>query len=352
MPDQHDFNQDSNQKTLGEETLNKILANLQVGLIVTDCKMKVILLNTKACELASIQPEQAYGKHLSTLLPNQEILEIASENQPLSTEESEITFDNGSTCQVHVTSLTDVGLLITLNDITRQKELDRIKSDFVNSVSHDLRTPLTAILSYVELIERAGPISDLQKEFVHRIQGSAQSITAIINDLLDLGRIEAGFDTRKEPVDFAAIIRYVVDGQQPRLDEMSIKLDLQSDTVLPDVLGNAIQLRQMLNNLIYNAIKCSPAGGVITIYTQLREGQIITQVSDTGIGIPYEDQPYVFDKFYRASNSPPDHPGSGLGLAIVKSIVENHNGRIWVDSIPGKGATFTVVLPTSDYKQP
>jgi two-component system NtrC family sensor kinase len=117
---------------------------------------------------------------------------------------------------------------------------------------------------------------------------------------------------------------------------------------LPPVLGNPIRLRQMLSNLINNSMKYTPEGGTITVSAQAEAGQIILQFSDNGLGIPPTDLPYVFDKFYRASNVPLDAPGTGLGLAIVKSIVENHRGRIWVDSALGQGTNFTVVLPTVD----
>jgi two-component system NtrC family sensor kinase len=139
-----------------------------------------------------------------------------------------------------------------------------------------------------------------------------------------------------------------VDGLRNRCEEKSQDLHLDVPEALPPVLGNPVRLRQMLNNLISNAIKYTPGGGEITILARAEGGQIITQVKDNGPGIPPADQPYIFDKFYRASNIPIDTPGTGLGLAIVKSIVESHQGRIWVDSIPGEGTAFTVVLPITD----
>jgi two-component system NtrC family sensor kinase len=234
-----------------------------------------------------------------------------------------------------------------MQDITHLKELDRIKSDFVNTVSHDLRSPLTAILGYVELIDRVGPINEQQKEFIRRVQISVQNITALINDLLDLGRIEAGFDARKEIVPFSAIIHYAVDGLRSRAEDKSQELILDIPENMPEVLGNPTRLRQMLSNLISNAIKYTPEKGQVTVHSHAEGEQIILQVIDTGPGIPSSDQQYIFDKFYRGSNIPPDMPGTGLGLAIVKSIVENHLGRIWVDSTLGQGTTFTVVLPIS-----
>jgi len=237
---------------------------------------------------------------------------------------------------------------VTMQDITHLKELDRIKSDFVSTVSHDLRSPLTAILGYVELIGRAGPVTDQQREFIHRVQMSVNNITSLINDLLDLGRIEAGFDTRKEIVPLAAIIQYAVEGLRTRINEKGQILTLSIEEKLPSVLGNPVRLRQLINNVLGNSVKYTSRGGQIGICLRAEAGQVIIQVSDNGPGIPPADQPYIFDKFYRASNVPNDVPGTGLGLAIVKSIVENHQGRIWVDSTLGQGSIFTVVFPIAD----
>ena len=208
-----------------------------------------------------------------------------------------------------------------MQDITYLKELDRIKSDFVSTVSHDLRSPLTAILGYVELIDRVGAVNEQQKEFIHRVQISVQNITSLINDLLDLGRIEAGFDVRKEVVPFSAIISYAVDGLHGRATDKAQQLTVDVAEGLPQVLGNPVRLRQMINNLLGNAIKYTPPNGQVNVSARAEGGQIILQVKDNGPGIPPADQPYIFDKFYRASNAPLDTPGTGLGLAITVSTM-------------------------------
>jgi two-component system NtrC family sensor kinase len=202
----------------------------------------------------------------------------------------------------------------------------------------------------VDLLDRVGPVNDQQREFIHRVQNSVESITSLVNDLLELGRIEAGFDTQKEVVPLEGIIRYSLENLDGQILEkrMKIKLNLPED--IPQMRGNPIRLRQVLDNLIGNAIKYTPEGGAITIDVEVQNEQVILRITDTGPGIPPADQPHIFEKFYRASNVPKGVGGSGLGLAIVKSIVENHQGRIWVESLLGKGSAFTVVLPL--YKQP
>ena len=330
---------------LEHNKLESILTNIEDGVIVIDPDNRLTLINRKAQEIFQIQEQHFYGKNIQDIIQHQELLEVLREKSQTAPSRAEINLEDGRVFYAQLTPIQEIGLVITLQDITNLKELDRIKSDFVNTVSHDLRSPLTAILGYVELIERVGAVNDQQKEFIHRVQISVHNITSLINDLLDLGRIEAGFDSRKEVVPISTIIHYTVDGLRGRIDEKSLTLIVDEPDELPQVLGNPVRLRQMLSNLISNAIKYTSQGGKIFVITRAEEEQIIIQIKDTGRGIPAIDQPYIFDKFYRASNIPSDSPGTGLGLAIVKSIVENHQGRIWVDSVPGAGASFTIVLP-------
>ena len=328
--------------------LETILTNIEEAVIVVDHDGRVVLINRKANEAFGIKEKNFLGKRLREVITHQEMLETVKERNNANPSRVELTLEDGRVLNAQLTPIPEVGLVLTMQDITHLKELDRIKSDFVNTVSHDLRSPLTAILGYVELIDRVGTVNEQQREFIRRVQISVHNITSLINDLLDLGRIEAGFDARKEIVPFAGIIHFAVDGLKSRADEKSLELTLDIPEELPQVLGNPVRLRQLLNNLLANAIKYTPNHGKIRIYAHAEGGQIILQISDNGPGIPPADQPYIFDKFYRASNVPNDTPGTGLGLAIVKSIVENHLGRIWVESNIGQGTSFTVVLPTSD----
>jgi two-component system NtrC family sensor kinase len=328
--------------------LESILTGIGEGVLVSDFDKRFILINQKAIEDFNIKEKNLVGKRIRDVIDHQEFLEFLRDTPQISPSRTELTLQDGRMLNILQTPLPNIGLVMTMQDITHLKELDRIKSDFVNTVSHDLRSPLTAILGYVELIDRVGPVNDQQKEFIRRVQLSVHSITTLINDLLDLGRIEAGFDSRNEVIAISDILHYALDSLRIRATEKSQKLIDHIPEDLPQMLGNPIRLRQVMSNLILNAIKYTPEGGTVTINARAEGGQIILQVADTGIGIPPADQPYIFDKFYRASNLPSHTPGTGLGLAIVKSIVENHMGRIWVDSTLGQGTTFTIVLPTID----
>jgi two-component system NtrC family sensor kinase len=201
-------------------------------------------------------------------------------------------------------------------------------------------------MGYVELLDRVGTLNDQQKQFVKHVQDSAQNITTLVNDLLDLGRIEAGFDTRRDEVGLESILHFTLDNLGRQIHDKGLDVQVHIDDDLPILRGNPIRLRQMVDNLLVNAVKYTPASGKVTVNLRAEGKQVIFEIADTGVGIPPTDQPHIFEKFYRASNAPKGTPGTGLGLAIVRSIVENHQGRIWVESTVGKGTKFVVVLPT------
>ena len=324
--------------------LETILTRVEDGVIIVGHDGRLILVNHTARKAFGLQDDNIFGMSVKEVFHHPDLLEIFEENRTQPTR-NEISLNDGRIFNAQVTPIPEVGMAMTMQDITHLKELDRIKTDFVNTVSHDLRSPLTAILGYVELIDRAGPINDNQREFIRRVQYSVNNITQLINDLLDLGRVEAGFDVRKEIVHLPAIIHYTLEGYRNQISKKQHTLEEDIPENLPTILGNPVRLRQMIGNMLNNAITYTPANGKITIRARAEGGQVLLQIIDTGLGIHPADQPYIFDKFYRGSNVPYDIPGTGLGLAIVKSIVENHQGRIWLESTAGQGTTFTIVLP-------
>lgn len=327
------------------DQLNSMLNHIQDGVIVLDQDQRLLLVNQVALAAFQLTERGLTGKYFRDIFLQpemQELLETASENL---TTRLEITLADGRIFSTFVNPIPSLGMAITMHDITHLKKLDRIKSDFVSTVSHDLRSPLTAILGYAELLEKVGPLTDMQLEFARRVRASVQSITALVDDLLDLGKIEAGFDMRKESVFIDQLITYSADNQQSKVFSKSLDLVMDLQGPFPPIFANPVQMRQLVDNLLDNAIKYTPKGGKVTITGRVENKQIILRFSDTGVGIPAVDLPFIFDKFFRASNAEGEATGTGLGLAIVKSIVETHQGRIWVDSTVGEGTTFTVVLP-------
>lgn len=325
--------------------LETILTKIDDGVLVVDLDGRIIMVNDKIRSLFGMREGNVGGKPVGEVLHHADLLEVLEEDNRRQSSRTEIALEDGRVFNTQISYIPNFGTAVTMQDITHLKELDRIKSDFVNTVSHDLRSPLTAILGYVELIERVGSINAQQAEFIRRVQISVHNITSLINDLLDLGRIEAGYDTRKEVVHLHPIIQYAADGMLRRIAEKNQELVIEVPLELPPIFGNPVRLRQMIGNLLGNAAKYTQDGGRVTVHAHAEGDQIILQVIDNGPGIPSHDQPYIFDKFYRARNVEADVPGTGLGLAIVKSIVDNHQGRIWVNSRLGEGSNFTIVLP-------
>jgi two-component system NtrC family sensor kinase len=323
--------------------LETILTQTEDGVIVVDPENRLLLINRTAAEAFEAH-EPLLGRSLVETLEHPQILALmrAPGNAP---RREEIELKDGRVVNAQRTPIEGVGQALVMQDITHLKELDRIKSEFVTTVSHDLRSPLTAILGYVELIERTGEVNDQQREFIRRVRSSVEHITALISDLLDLGRIEAGLDSARENTPLTVLARYAVETLRHVAESRRLALEAELPEDLPLINGDPIRLRQMIGNLLENALKYTPSGGRVRIEALAEADQVILRVTDTGPGIPPAEQPYLFDKFFRASNVPDDVSGTGLGLSIVKSIVDSHNGRIWVDSALGKGSRFTVVLP-------
>jgi two-component system NtrC family sensor kinase len=326
--------------------LETILARVENGVIVVDPENRLLIMNQTARDAFGVNGNWN-RRPVSEVIEDPGILAMLRASGRVSKRE-EVELQDGRVFNAQRTPIEGIGQAIVMQDVTHLKELDRIKSEFVTTVSHDLRSPLTAILGYIELIERSGGLNVQQEEFIRRVQLSVGQITDLVSNLLDLGRIEAGLDEAKENTPIAVLARYALESVRSTAEGKGLTLESDIPEELPMVLGAPIRLRQMIGNLLDNAIKYTPAEGVIHIEGEGEGDQVILRVRDSGPGIPAADQPYLFDKFFRASNAPEDLPGTGLGLSIVKSIVDNHDGRIWVESELGQGTTFTVVLPTAD----
>jgi PAS domain S-box-containing protein len=323
--------------------LETILTQTEDGVIVVDTENRLLLVNRTASEAFGISKEFV-GHSVVDALDEPTLLALLRLKSDAPHRE-EVSLPDGRVFNAQRTPIANVGQAIVMQDITHLKELDRIKSEFVATVSHDLRSPLTAILGYIELLTRAGPMSEQQKEFIRRVQLSVEQITNLVTALLDLGRIEAGLDTAKEKAPIGVLAGYAFDSLRGAAEAKGITLEADLPPNLPAVYGVPVRLRQLVSNLLENAVKYTCPGGRVRVEAEAEEGQVILRVSDSGPGIPPADQPYLFDKFFRASNVPPNVAGAGLGLSIVRSIVDGHGGRIWVDSKLDEGSTFVVVLP-------
>ncbi len=233
--------------------------------------------------------------------------------------------------------------------VEQLQELDRLKSAFVGIVSHELRTPLTPIKTLVEnlLDGVGGSLSEQQHHYLSRIQANADRLTRMLNELLDLSKIEAGkIELRPTVLSIQELLADVLEVLQPLAQQKSITMEVTSIDGVPKVHADRDKLYEVLANLVDNAIKFTPSGGHILIGTKVLDDRYITvEVSDTGCGIPEEDLPKIFDKFYRVQSVSANHAGAGLGLAIAKGLIELHGGTIGVDSTSGKGSHFYFTVP-------
>jgi PAS domain S-box-containing protein len=234
--------------------------------------------------------------------------------------------------------------------------LDRLKNDFLNVVTHELRTPLTSIRGFAEFLEDGigGDLSMEQAEFVRHIQLNADQLGALVDDLLDMARLEAGkFTLRRVPVDLCALTREVVDSFRPQAQEGRITLSLSAPGGPVQAEADPMRMRQVLNNLLSNALKFTPAGGTVTVTFSATDAMLDWRVADTGIGVAPAQVPHLFSKFFQAESAlNRTYKGTGLGLAITKGLVEAHGGTIALESTEGRGTVVHVAVPLAAPREP
>jgi two-component system NtrC family sensor kinase len=327
--------------------LQAILSGTSDAMIVTDEQFRIALLNRSASRILHLDTDAAANQHVQDVITSKELCSLFAHARDAESDRFvEVPADDGRTFNANLTPIPGIGYVVVMQDISHLKELERLKSEFVSTVSHDLRSPLTSIRGFVDLIEMTGSLSDQQKTFVEKIRTGVSDITTLIEDLLDLGRIEAGAAFEFAPVDLSKTMVDAVENLRGHATSKQQRLRVSVPANLPSVLGNRLRLSQVVSNLVGNAIKYTPEGGDIRVWAEEQDHQLLVSVQDTGIGISAEDQAKLFEKFYRIkTKETEDIPGTGLGLAITRSIVEKHAGRIWVDSELGRGSTFTFLLP-------
>lgn len=342
-----------------------ILEGVADGVMVTDAGGKVILVNAAAERILELPREEALGRMTNEMLglygdQAQDWMETASRwsKQPETYTIGEYLaaqLDVGDRIvSVHLAPVLMgdefLGTVSVFRDVTAEVETERTKSEFVSTVSHEMRTPMTSIKGYVELLlmGTVGTLTDDQHNFLTIIKNNVDRLTELANDLLDLSRIESGrveLSTRVMCVEEA--ISQVITAIEARAKSKGLILQQDVPPDLPGVIADPARVAQILTNLVGNACQYTPTGGEIVVSARAHQEEVNISVSDTGIGIAPEDQNKIFDRFFRADDPlVHEESGTGLGLAIVKSLVEMHSGRIWVESELRKGSTFTFTLPT------
>jgi two-component system, OmpR family, phosphate regulon sensor histidine kinase PhoR len=347
---------------LEKSRLRTIINRMANGVMVTNRNLEVVLHNPALMRLMEINERPKGPTPISKIIKDTPLIDTLK--QLLGDEEpegesisQEIQLKSNTLRALSVQAIDPdravAGTVTVLEDITAFKQLDQMKSDFVNMVAHELRSPLVAIrqINSVLLEGLAGPLEEKQQDFVRRGMNKIDSLLNLINDLLDIAKLEAGkFVQHQVPTDIGKIIEEIVDLMEPRAREQGIILTHTLINLNP-VQADPKRIEEILNNLISNAINYSPEGGRVTVSAKGLGEYMEIQVEDTGVGITQEELPKIFDKFYRVKNPKTRQViGTGLGLAIVKGVVDAHQGSIQVESVPDKGTTFKVLLPVIDTK--
>jgi PAS domain S-box-containing protein len=343
----------------GRQQLSAILDSTTDAVLVTDREDHILLVNPAAESAFGITTSKVSGRRLEAAeLPPALVDALKQSSSPDEARAEEIPLSDGRTLYANVSTLLSdegeqIGRVTVMHDITRFKELDELKSEFLATVSHDLRTPLMFMRGYASMLPTVGQLSEKQEDYVEKILQGVAQINDMVSDLLDLGRIEAGVGIKNEPCHLIGVLVEAVDMMRSQAAAKEIELTSESSEKNVTVDGDAALLRRAVTNLIENAIKYTPDGGAVSVELSARtngEGnQAMISIADTGYGIAPEDQVRLFEKFYRIKRSDTsDVKGTGLGLAIVKSVIERHGGKVWVESELDKGSTFYVSLPLSN----
>ena len=347
------------QENLEQESkrLNSILSYMTDGVLATNRRGQITMINDMAKKQLGVQKEDVLNKSILELLK----LEDEYELRDLITQIPELMIDsqdaNGEYLSLRVRfalvrreSGFISGLVAVLHDTTEQEKEERERRLFVSNVSHELRTPLTSVKSYLEALDEGALYDPVAPDFIKVSLDETNRMMRMVTDLLQLSRIDnATSQLDVELINFTAFITFILN----RFDKMRSQDDEKKYELVRDYSINSVwieidtdKMTQVIDNILNNAIKYSPDGGKITVSMKTTDDQMILSIKDQGLGIPKQDLPKIFDRFYRVDRARSRaQGGTGLGLAIAKEIIKQHNGFIWAKSEYGKGSTFTIVLP-------
>ena len=346
-------------ENLEQETkrLSSILSYMTDGVLATNRRGQITMINDMAKKQLGVQKEDVLNKSILELLKIEDEYEL----RDLITQIPELTIDsqdvNGEYLSLRVRfalvrreSGFISGLVAVLHDTTEQEKEERERRLFVSNVSHELRTPLTSVKSYLEALDEGALYDPVAPDFIKVSLDETNRMMRMVTDLLHLSRIDnATTKLDIELINFTAFITFILNRfDKMRNQDEEKKYELVRDYPITSVWIeiDTDKMTQVIDNILNNAIKYSPDGGKITVSMKTTDDQMILSISDQGLGIPKQDLPRIFDRFYRVDRARSRaQGGTGLGLAIAKEIIKQHNGFIWAKSEYGKGSTFTIVLP-------
>ncbi len=353
-----------------EKSRMRVMINtLNNGVLTTDNQKRIALANPAFLKMIGCRKTSVIGHNVSEFIKDARLLDMIDQaikqpadtfaeitdemTMPFSKEKEEMII--GIRCIPFRDRLNrNLGSITVLNDITALKKIDQLKSDFVSMVAHEIKSPLNSILMQLNVVldGLAGELTEKQKEILQKSSNRIKSLTKLSTELLDLSKIESGLINQdREELNLVELISGQIAFYQDKADSKSIRLTTKETKKEIWMMGNRINIEEVVSNLISNALRYSPNGGTITAWADEKSDCAKIAVSDTGLGIPQNDLEHIFDKFFRVKNEKTRNiNGTGLGLAIVKSIVEAHHGTIEVESQVNKGTCFSTYFPRSEYK--
>ena len=338
--------------------LEDVLASLQDAVLVVDAQSRLRFVNQAALRLFGLRIEDVLGANLIEALPSFGIdaaMRAALYDGQSSAQEIHLYAPKLREVFLRVAPVysgagAEVGAVAIVQDMTELRRLERVRRDFVANASHELRTPIANIRATAETLLHAPGDAQLIGRFLPPLISEAERLSRLVSDLLDLARAEAGEKPARAPVELKRTVQSVVDSLSDKAARNAVRIEWHPNGIAPVVSGDAAALEQVAFNLLDNALSYTPKGGQVALQLRETTGEktaAVLEVSDTGLGIPADDLPRVFERFYRVDKARSrSEGGTGLGLAIVKHIVENHGGHVEVESQEGRGTTFRVELPT------
>ncbi len=358
--------QDKNLASLEKNRLDMVLSSIVDGIIALDYSRNIVFVNKAAEYLTGYLKQDMHAKPVDNfvhLFNNMEQLTSRTYCQAGYNQSLLLVDKNGKQTKVIVTTSTasegiqtSLSCILVLHDISKEEELEQMKFDFVSMASHELKTPLTNIIGYLSVFinENRNKVERGALELLDRSLVSAKILLTLVENLLSVNKIEREqLSVIVGAYDYQNVLKRAVDDLQNQAKLKNIILMLNfPKTPLPKVLLDPIRVQEVINNLISNAIKYTQSGGRVDVSIETTPTEVITTIADTGVGIPKEAIPHLFNKFFRVSNIEQKvSKGTGLGLFIAKSIIEKLNGKIWLESQVGKGSKFHFSLPTVSQTQ-
>lgn len=338
------------QQVREQQRLSAVLDSAADAILMFDDETRLLLYNPAGQKLFGDFQERL-GKPFTEMSEYEsftQLLEKAKKALEATGANADVVWPDGRTFSVSITRIQEGGYVAVLHDVSNFVKLEQVKNDFIATASHDLKNPITTITGFLQLLPHIGQLNEQQLEFIARINTAVSNMNELVQNMLELAQMDLEIKPKREEIDLCVLLERLTNEfqHQANVKQQTLELIKPSDSV--KVLGDSLQLRQAISNLIGNAIKYTPASGKIIVLLEVNTKQTIIKVQDTGYGIASSDLPFIFDRFYRVHDGQTESiEGNGLGLAIVKSIAERHGGKIYVESQLGQGSCFYFIIPSA-----